>query len=225
MEIILREVTKRFGASIVLDNINMHMVSGTVYGFQGINGSGKTMLMRAVSGLIHPTSGEVLVDGKKLEGENSFPKHMGILIETPSFLNNHSGFENLKMLASLSQNVISDSQINKTLEQMGLGSAGKKKVFKYSLGMRQRLGIACAIMEFPELLILDEPFNSLDERGITSVREIINEHKQSGALVIIACHDYELLSSVSDEIFKIVAGKITHHTIKDNSGNFVEAQV
>lgn len=224
MEILLKEVTKRFGPSIVLDNINMHMISGRVYGFQGINGSGKTMLMRAISGLIHPTSGEIFVNGKKLEGENSFPQHMGILIETPSFLGNHSGFENLKMLTSLSKNIVSDNQIYKTLEQMGLTEAGKKKVLKYSLGMRQRLGIACAIMESPELLILDEPFNSLDEDGITTVRHVIEEAKQRGALTIIACHDYELLSSVSDEIFKIVAGKITRHTVKDNCSNFIEVQ-
>jgi ABC-2 type transport system ATP-binding protein len=223
MEIILKNVTKRFGASVVLDNINMHLLPGVVYGFQGINGSGKTMLMRAISGLIHPTSGEILIDGRKLEGENSFPKSMGILIETPSFLNNHSGFENLKMLTSLSQNPISDDKINKTLDQMGLGASGHMKVRKYSLGMRQRLGIACAIMESPELLILDEPFNSLDESGIACVQQIIKESKRRGTLVIIACHDYELLSSVSDEIFKIVAGKITRHTFKDDCGNFAEA--
>lgn len=222
MDIYLENVTKRFGPNTVLDNINMSMTSGRVYGFQGINGSGKTMLMRVISGLIHPTSGQVIIDGQQLDGENSFPEHMGLLIETPAFLNNYSGFDNLKMLTGLSKNPISDEEIYSVLERLGLSDAAGKKVRKYSLGMRQRLGIACAVMEKPELLILDEPFNSLDENGIDILSELIREFKLRGSLIIIACHDYELLSSAADDIFKIVAGKIVRHTVKNESGDFVE---
>lgn len=224
MEIILKNVSKHFGPSIVLDDISMKLLSGHIYGFQGINGSGKTMLMRAISGLIHPSSGEVFVNGIPLGGENNFPKNMGLLIETPSFLGNQSGFSNLKMLAGLSPNPVSDEEIRNTLVQLGLSAVADKKVRKYSLGMRQRLGIACAIMEKPELLILDEPFNSLDEDGIEKLRQIISENKVRGAL-IIACHDYELLSSVSDDIFKLVAGKLTRHIQKDENGEFHEVTV
>lgn len=183
------------------------------------------MLMRAISGLIHPSSGEVFVNGIPLGGENNFPKNMGLLIETPSFLGNQSGFSNLKMLAGLSPNPVSDEEIRNTLVQLGLSAVADKKVRKYSLGMRQRLGIACAIMEKPELLILDEPFNSLDEDGIEKLRQIISENKVRGALIIIACHDYELLSSVSDDIFKLVAGKLTRHIQKDENGEFHEVTV
>ena len=225
MEIILKNVSKHFGPSIVLDDISMKLLSGHIYGFQGINGSGKTMLMRAISGLIHPSSGEVFVNGIPLGGENNFPKNMGLLIETPSFLGNQSGFSNLKMLAGLSPNPVSDEEIRNTLVQLGLSAVADKKVRKYSLGMRQRLGIACAIMEKPELLILDEPFNSLDEDGIEELRQIISENKVRGALIIIACHDYELLSSVSDDIFKLVAGKLTRHIQKDENGEFHEVTV
>ena len=225
MEISLKNISKRFGASLVLDNVNMELSSGHVYGFQGINGSGKTMLMRVISGLIHPSSGEVYVNRIPLKGENSFPKSMGLLIETPSFLGNHSGFSNLKMLTSLSPEPISDEAIMDVLKEVGLDTAEDKKVRKYSLGMRQRLGIACAIMEKPDLIILDEPFNSLDEEGIEKLREIIEENKVRGALTIIACHDYELLSSVSDTIFKLVAGKVTRCSKKTGNGGFTEVPI
>lgn len=222
MLIEIKHMSKCFGPTTVLNNINMKLLSGTVYGFQGINGSGKTMLMRAISGLIHPTEGEILIDGHSLTGENSFPPSMGLLIENPSFLNNHTGYANLKMLSELKDNPISDDEIYEVLKLMGLSDSAEKKVKKYSLGMRQRLGIACAIMEKPELLILDEPFNSLDEHGIECTSQVIKDAKKRGALIIIACHDHELLSSVADEIFKIVAGNITRHMAKDINGVFYD---
>lgn len=222
MLIEIKHMSKCFGPTTVLNNINMELTSGTVYGFQGINGSGKTMLMRAISGLIHPTEGEILIDGHSLTGKNSFPPSMGLLIETPSFLNNHTGYANLKMLSELKDNPISDDEIYEALKLMGLSDSAEKKVKKYSLGMRQRLGIACAIMENPELLILDEPFNSLDEHGIECTSQVIKDAKERGALIIIACHDRELLRSVADEIFKIVGGSITQHLIKDTNGVFCD---
>lgn len=225
MVIELNHLSKFFGPTAVLNDISMILVSGKVYGFQGINGSGKTMLMRAISGLIHPSGGELLIDGKALSGENNFPENMGLLIETPSFLNSHSAFQNLKMLAELREHPIADGEIISALNSMGLLEHKDKKVRKYSLGMRQRLGIACAIMEKPELLILDEPFNSLDEDGIARSVQVINEAKNRGALVIIACHDRELLGSVSDTIFKIVAGSITKRTAKDRNGVFCDEKI
>lgn len=180
MEIILRNISKQLGTTMVLDAVSMQLLSGKIYGFQGINGSGKTMLMRAISGLIHPTSGEVVIDGKILGGQNSFPQNMGLLIETPSFLGSYSGFDNLKMLASLSDTTLTDTDIINVLSRVGLCESSRVKYKKYSLGMRQRLGIACAIMESPALLILDEPFNSLDQDGIEKVQKIIKEEKERG---------------------------------------------
>jgi ABC-2 type transport system ATP-binding protein len=222
MEIMLNNVSKTLKSTTVISDVNMHLRSGKVYGFQGINGSGKTMLMRLISGLIHPTCGEVIADGKLLKGINTFPNNMGILIENPTFLNRYSGFENLRMLTKIS-NTIGDDEIRYTLSRVGLEPTDKKKYRKYSLGMKQRLGIACAIMERPDLLILDEPLNSLDEDGIRLVLRIIKEEKDRGVLVIIACHDYETLSEVSDELFRIVAGKITKHLVKVCNGNYEEA--
>lgn len=221
MNISVNNVVKTFGSTNVIDGISMELRSGRIYGFQGINGCGKTMLMRLISGLIHPSKGHILVDGKELGGENSFPKKMGLLIENPSFLNSYSGCKNLEMLASISEE-ISNEDIRAVLARVGLLENADKKYGKYSLGMRQRLGIACAIMEQPELLLLDEPFISLDEEAVHMVAEIIKQEKERGALIILACHDYELLARSSDEIFKIVGGKLAHHLVKDENGTFSE---
>lgn len=221
MKIVVDNVTKTFGNTNVIEGISMEMQSGHVYGFQGINGCGKTMLMRLISGLIHPTKGQILVDGQALKGENSFPKSMGLLIENPSFLNSYSGYQNLEMLASISGK-IKKEDVLLALERVGLSENANKKYGKYSLGMRQRLGIACAIMERPELILLDEPFISLDETAIDMVADIIRQEKSRGALIILACHDYGYLSEASDEIFKIVGGKLAHHLVKSESNVFLE---
>ncbi len=221
MKISVNHVSKTFGNTNVIDDISMELESGNVYGFQGINGCGKTMLMRLISGLIYPTNGRIIVDGKALGGENSFPKNMGLLIENPSFLNSYSGYKNLEMLASISGKISKD-EVRDALYRVGLSESADKKYGKYSLGMRQRLGIACAIMEHPELILLDEPFISLDETAVDMVAEIIREEKERGALIILACHDYELLSGASNEIFKIVGGKLAHHLVKGENSIFSE---
>lgn len=221
MKIVVDNVTKTFGNTNVIEDMSMEMQSGHVYGFQGINGCGKTMLMRLISGLIHPTKGQIIVDGQALKGENSFPKSMGLLIENPSFLNSYSGYQNLEMLASISGK-IKKEDVLLALERVGLSENANKKYGKYSLGMRQRLGIACAIMEQPELILLDEPFISLDETAIDMVANIIRQEKARGALIILACHDYGYLSEASDEIFKIVGGKLAHHLVKDESNVLLE---
>ncbi len=191
----------------ILKNITLKMESGKVYGLKGKNGSGKTMMMRAICGLILPTSGEVKIDGKIIGKDISFPPSIGVLLENPSFLNEYTGFKNLKIIASI-QDKIDDNQINKVLTLVGLDPCDKRTYRKYSLGMKQRLGIAAAIMEQPDIVILDEPINALDEAGAKQVREILKQQKERGAVCIIACHDSEELEFLSDEIIEIYEGKI-----------------
>ncbi len=207
MDIILKNVTKIIKRNTVVENVNLSLHSGTVYGLCGYNGCGKTMLMRLISGLIIPTNGEILVDGKKLGKQIDFPESMGILIENPSFLGSLSGFENLKMLASI-KHTVADDIIIKTINRVGLDPKDKKKYRKYSLGMKHRLGVAAAIMETPELIILDEPTNALDADGVKIVQNIIMEEKARGALVIVTCHDKSVLEDVSDVIYSIEHGRV-----------------
>ena len=206
MRVVLRNVCKDIKGARVLDNVNLELESGMVYGFKGKNGSGKTMLMRAISGLIK-VKGEIEIDGKILGKDFTFPPSIGILIENPSFISNYTGFENLKTLASIRER-IDDDKIRQTLTEVGLEPDDKRTFKKYSLGMKQRLGIAAAIMEDPDIIILDEPINALDDSGTEQVRQILMKHKQRGALIIIACHDADELEFLSDEIIEIAEGRI-----------------
>ncbi|MCD7827019.1 MAG: ATP-binding cassette domain-containing protein [Clostridiales bacterium] len=205
-------VSKIIRRKKVLDSVSLEINSGKVIGFKGINGSGKTMLMRIVSGLIRPTEGKVFINEKQLHKDISFPESIGVFIENPAFLDAYSGFENLKILASIKKTAGED-RITEVLEQVGLGDAGKKKYRKYSLGMKQRLGIAAAVLEQPDIVILDEPTNSLDDSGVEMVKQIVLEQRDRGALVIISCHDAEILEELSDEIYTITEGRITDHII------------
>ena len=208
MNITVKGVTKTIRGNTVADNINLELKSGTIYGLCGYNGCGKTMLMRLIAGLILPSKGEVIIDGKVLGRETDFPESMGILIENPSFLGSLTGFENLKLLASIKR-LIQDDLIKHSIRRVGLNPDDKKHYRKYSLGMKQRLGIASAIMESPDLIILDEPTNALDRDGVEIVKKIILEEKKRGALVIMTCHDRTILEGVSDVIYTIEHGKIT----------------
>lgn len=207
MTITLKNVTKIIGGNTVADSVNLTLKSGTVYGLCGYNGCGKTMLMRLISGLILPTKGDIFFDEKKLGKDIDFPENMGILIENPAFLGGLSGFDNLKLLASI-KGKITDDIIKKTISRVGLDPDDKKKYRKYSLGMKQRLGIASAIMEAPELIILDEPTNALDSSGVEIVKKIIASEKKRGALIIVTCHDHAILQEMCDIIYKIEHGKI-----------------
>ena len=202
----LEDYCKSFKSAEVLKNINLTLESGKVIGLKGKNGSGKTMLMRAISGLILPTSGKVYINDKELGRHISFPPSIGILIENPSFISNYTGFKNLKILASI-QNRISDDEIRDAIRKVGLDPDDKRTFKKYSLGMKQRLGIAAAIME----VILDEPINALDEAGAGLIKGLLDELKANGSLIIIACHDTEELNYLSDEIYEIYDGEITGH--------------
>lgn len=207
MVIQVENVSKIIKGSVVVDHISAEFISGKVYGLRGINGSGKTMLMRLISGLIYPTEGQIVIDGKVLGKDMAFPEDMGILIENPAFLDNYSGFANLKLLSSI-QDKIDNEQIYKTLERVGLEPYSKKKYKKYSLGMKQKLGIAGAIIEKPELLILDEPGNALDEEGILRLKRIVQEEKERGALTILSCHDASMLEEMADVIYSMKNGRL-----------------
>lgn len=202
----MRNVSKKIKGTVVLDNINYRFEGGNIYGLKGINGSGKTMLMRSICGLIH-TDGEIDIDGDILGSDISFPKSIGALLENPAFISSYTGKKNLKLLASI-KDIINDEDIDSALKMVGLDCNDKRTYKKYSLGMKQKLGIAAAIMEKPDILILDEPLNAIDEYGITMLRTILENEKNRGAIIIITCHDTEELVKLSDVIINIDDGKI-----------------
>lgn len=212
MYISIKNLNKTIKGKIILEDISMELKKGGIYGLQGINGSGKTMLMRAICGLIHPTSGTIVVNGMEIGKDCSFPQSLGILIENPAFISRYTGLKNLMMLASL-QDKVSEIEVREALIRVGLNPDDKRTYRKYSLGMKQRLGVACAVMEHPDLIILDEPINSLDEEGIQLVRNLILLEKERGALIILSCHDKDELKILSDEIYIISEGKIKEHHI------------
>ena len=207
MKIEIKELTKVLSGNKVVDNVNITMESGKVYGLCGYNGCGKTMLMRLIAGLIIPTTGSVSYDGKILGKHIGFPPSIGILIENPAFLNSRSGFNNLKLLASI-KGKTDEKTIADAIRKVGLDPDDKKKYRKYSLGMKQRLGIAAAIMESPDLIILDEPTNALDSSGVKLTQKLIRQECDRGALVIMTCHDKDILENVCDVIYNIEHGRI-----------------
>lgn len=207
MQIEVNDISKQIGNQTVLDHISLHLESGYIYGLKGRNGSGKTMLMRALCGLIKCTSGEVIIDGQVLRRDISFPKSVGVLIEGPGFISNYSGYENLKTIASI-KGIAEEKQIRIRMSELGLDPDEKKAYRKYSLGMKQKLGIVAAVMEEPELIILDEPTNALDEKTREQLRKILLEMRAKGKLIVISCHDTEDLEELSDEIIEIKEGKV-----------------
>jgi ABC-2 type transport system ATP-binding protein len=212
MVVELKQVEKKIRGVTVLHDISLRLESGRVYGLRGKNGCGKTMLMRLMCGLIRATSGTVSIDGEVLGRDISFPRSVGALIENPAFINGYTGFQNLKILADI-QGKIGEERIREALVQVGLDPDDKRKYRKYSLGMKQRLGIACAFMENPDLVVLDEPINALDEKGVLLVREILDGLRKRGALVVIACHDPEEMAQLADEIYQMEEGVITGHEV------------
>ncbi|EQB86313.1 ABC-2 type transport system ATP-binding protein [Clostridium punense] len=208
----VENLSKEIKNTKVLNNIDLKLSKGKIYGFRGKNGSGKTMLFRALCGLIKPTEGKVEIDGKVLGSDISFPESVGVIIEYPGFLPNLSGYENLKLIAEIN-NKIGEKEIKEIISAVGLNPEDKKKFKKYSLGMKQRLGIAQALMENPELIILDEPTNALDSEAIVSIKELLMKMKNNNKLILIASHDKEELEVLSDEIFYIENGSIVNHEI------------
>lgn len=213
----IKNLSKNIKSNTILSNINISMEKGKIYGLWGKNGSGKTMLMRCVCGLVFPTEGEVCINGKVMGKDISFPESVGVLIENPGFIEHYSAGENLKAVASV-KGIAKEEDNIKLLELLGLDYYDKKKVKKYSLGMRQKLGIAAALMENPELIILDEPINALDEESVKKVKELLVQHKKRGALIIVSCHDRYEMEQLADEIYCIENGSITKHFTLDEQG-------
>ena len=203
----VRAVTKTFDRHTVLDNVSLSVAKGRCIGLVGANGSGKTMLMRTMAGLIYPTGGAVKINGKTLGKDISFPPSMGLLIENPAFLRGYTGLENLEILAKVQGGVPQD-EIRATLEQVGLDPDDKRKYYKYSLGMRQRLGIAAAIMGKPDIILLDEPINAIDAEGVSVIRDAIRALMDDERIIIIACHDKEEMEYMADTVLHMSEGRL-----------------
>jgi ABC-2 type transport system ATP-binding protein len=202
MIIQLKNISKVIKSNVILQNINMTLESGQIYGFVGSNGSGKTMLMRILTGLVNYSSGDLLVDNKKVKPGKDIYYEMGVIIEKPEFFNDLTGLENLQILAKL-KNIITDQEIIDSMNRVGLDPYNHKKVKQYSLGMRQRLGIAQAIMENPDVLILDEVTSALDEDGVEMTRNVLKQERDKGKLIIISSHNASDIEMLCDTIYRI----------------------
>ncbi len=214
MKIEITNLKKVIKGATVLDDINYTFTGGRIYGLCGKNGCGKTMLMRLIAGLIYPSSGTIRIKDKVLGKDISFPESVGMLIENPSFLNDYTGKQNLEMLAGLQKNV-DKAEVRRVLEQVGLDPDDKRKFYKYSLGMRQRLGIAAAIMGSPELILLDEPINAIDTDGVQEIRAIIRGLSAENRIIIVASHDKSEMDYLADEKIYMSEGRLIKETEND----------
>ena len=203
----IKNLTKKFKEATVLDNISVDFEKGKVHGLIGRNGSGKTMLMKCICGIVPYKIGEIRVNDKIIGKDVDIPENVGVIIETPGFLPNYSGFNNLKFLTKIS-NKIGAKEIRNAISGVGLNPDDKKHVGKYSLGMRQRLGLAQAIMENPELLILDEPMNGLDKDGVKDMRQYLLDLKEQGKTILIASHSAEDIDVLCDTVCEMDKGKL-----------------
>ena len=204
----ITNVTKRFGSAEVLKNVSINFEKGKIHGLIGRNGSGKTMLMKCICGFVPVSEGKILVEGKQIGKDIDVPESIGAIIETPGFLYGYSGYNNLRFLASIN-NKISKEHIKDTMKLVGLDPDSKKHVGKYSLGMRQRLGLAQAIMEDPRILLLDEPMNGLDKHGVEEMRELFRMFADSGKTIIMANHSAEDIEVLCDTVHEMDLGVIT----------------
>ena len=202
------ELTKVFGEDTVLDHVSREFEGGRIHGIVGNNGSGKTVMMKCICGFLRPTSGKVFVRYRQVGKDMDFPPDMGIIIEMPGFLPNLSGLKNLEILASL-QRKIDRSEIRRVIKRVGLDPDSRKPVGKYSLGMRQRLGIAQAIMEDPSILILDEPFNGLDRHGVKEMRDLIRGLRDKKKTILLASHNQADIDELCDTVCEMDAGVMT----------------
>ena len=205
--IVVENVSKKFGDNLVLDNVCVNFEKGKIHGIIGRNGSGKTMLMKCICGFVPVTSGTITVAGKKVGKDVDVPHNMGIIIETPGFLNSYSGYNNLKFLAGINKKIGKD-RIMEVMELVKLDPHNKKHVGKYSLGMRQRLGLAQALMENPDILILDEPMNGLDQSGVDEMRGVLSSLAKGGTTIIMANHNAEDIELLCDTVCEMELGKL-----------------
>lgn len=204
-------VNKQFKDVKVLKDITVDFEAGEIHGLIGRNGSGKTMLMKCICGFMQPTAGSIFVDGMQVGKDVDIPQNLGVIIEAPGFLPGYSGFKNLKFLADI-QKKADAAKIKAVMQRVGLDPESKKHVSKYSLGMRQRLGIAQAIMEDPDILILDEPMNGLDNHGVEDIRNLLLNLKEEGKTILIASHSAEDIAVLCDTVHEMDAGVLTEVT-------------
>lgn len=203
----VQNVSLQIKKTEILKHISISFEEGKIHGLIGRNGSGKTMLMKCICGFVKVTEGEIVVDGKTVRHEIDFPEHIGLIIETPGFIPYYSGIRNLQILAEVNGK-LSRAYIETVMERVGLNPKLRLPVGKYSLGMRQRLGIAQAIMENPDLLILDEPFNGLDKDGVEEMRKLFLQLKQEGKTIIMASHNGEDIQILCDTVHEMEKGKV-----------------
>lgn len=212
----IENLNKQFKNQLVLNNINVKFSNGHIYGIIGRNGSGKTVLLKCICGFLKPTTGVISVNHKIVGKDIDFPENLGFIIETPGFLLNYSGYKNLKYLASIRKKIDSN-EIKESMSLVGLDSADKKHVGKYSMGMRQRLGIAQAIMENPDILVLDEPMNALDKNGVEEMRRLFLKMKSEGKLILLTSHNREDIEILCDEVYEMEEGIL--NKLKENTVN------
>ncbi|MRX72133.1 ATP-binding cassette domain-containing protein [Bacillus lacus] len=198
----LKQVSKSYKGLVLFENTNLSVEEGKIYGLIGPNGSGKSVLFKMMCGFIFPDQGSVTVRGEELGKKNRFPQNFGVIIDRPGYLGNKTGFENLKYLAMI-QDKISDEQIKETMMKVGLQPTAKQKVKNYSLGMKQKLALAQAIMEDQEVLLLDEPFNALDIDSVENIRELLLSLKKEGKTIVLTSHNQEDIDILSDHIFRV----------------------
>lgn len=201
----VQNVVKRFRDQVVLKNVSISFEKGQIHGIVGRNGSGKTVLFKCICGLMHPEEGVILVNGKRVGRDVDMPEDIGAIIEAPGFLPNYSGYKNLRFLANIRRKIGKEEILN-ALKTVGLDPESRKHVGKYSLGMRQRLGIAQAIMEDPEILILDEPMNGLDNAGVQDIRALLLELKAQGKTILLASHNHEDIAALCDTVHEMDGG-------------------
>lgn len=201
----VQNVVKRFRDQVVLKNVSISFEKGKIHGIVGRNGSGKTVLFKCICGLMHPEEGVILVNGKRVGRDVNMPEDIGAIIEAPGFLPNYSGYKNLRFLANIRRKIGKEEILN-VLKTVGLDPESRKHVGKYSLGMRQRLGIAQAIMEDPEILILDEPMNGLDNAGVQDIRALLLELKAQGKTILLASHNHEDIAALCDTVHEMDGG-------------------
>lgn len=203
----LTNISKTFGKQTVLQPLTMGFEEGMIHGIIGRNGSGKTVLMKMILGILQPTTGTVIVGDKRIGKDVDFPESAGAIIETIEFIPYMSAYQNLADIAAMHGN-LSKTQIKEVLEMVGLGNVGRKHVSKFSMGMRQRLAIAQAVMESPKLLILDEPMNGMDEKGVEEMRQLILARKAAGTTIILSSHNIEDIRILCDQVYRIDAGVV-----------------
>lgn len=201
----VQNAVKRFRDQVVLKNVSISFEKGQIHGIVGRNGSGKTVLFKCICGLMHPEEGVILVNGKRVGRDVDMPEDVGAIIEAPGFLPNYSGYKNLRFLANIRRKIGKEEILN-VLKTVGLDPESRKHVGKYSLGMRQRLGIAQAIMEDPEILILDEPMNGLDNAGVQDIRALLLELKAQGKTILLASHNHEDIAALCDTVHEMDGG-------------------